>query len=446
VLTIWGRRLGRLCDGLSRRDFLRIGALGGGFTLADWLRLQAADNPHAPTAALPNKSVIMIFLLGGPSHLDTYDLKPDAPAEYRGEFKPIRTNVAGIQMCELFPRQAAMMDRLAIIRSIVSNDPGHGDNELVSGYNQIQNRTAHHPPIGAVVSRLRGTGPGGMPPSVSLRRMTFPDPLPEFKYDEEAGFLGMAHRPFMPTGPGMADLQLPDSVTVDRLEDRRNLLHRFDQLRRDLDASGTMTGLDVFQRRALEMVTSSRLRNALDLSKEDPRLLDRYWWQRGRRGHGEQLLLARRLIEAGAGFVSLALGYWDTHQTNFPIMRQLCSHLDQSLCALIEDLHQRGLDRNVLVVVWGEFGRTPKINKDAGRDHWVPAMSAVLAGGGLTMGQVVGATDARGEQVKDRPYRVPQVLSTIYRVLGIDPARTFPNHVGRPVPILDDREPVGELL
>ncbi len=440
MLTLWGAKRKLFCDGVPRREFLRIGTVSGLLSLADLFRVKARAGQ---AVSRPNKAVIMISLLGGPSHLDTYDLKPEAPAEYRGEFQPIATALDGVRICELFPRQAAVMDQVALLRSVISNEPGHGDNELVSGYNQIQNRIAQHPSIGAVVSKVRGGAPRGVPPFVSLRRLTFPHPLPEFEYDIEPGFLGPAHGPFMPDDAGMADLSLPSPVTWGRLEDRRGLLAAFDRLRSDLDASGNMKGVDSYQRQAFEVVSSNALRTALDLGKEDSRLQERY----GSHAAGRHLLLARRLVEAGAGFVSVAPGFWDTHQDNFNIMRRtLCPPLDQAFSALLEDLRERGLDQEVLVVLWGDFGRTPRINKDAGRDHWVPVMSTILAGGGLKMGQVIGSSDARGEQPKDRPYRVSQVLSTIYRAIGIDPAMTFTNGNGRPVYLLDDREPVSELL
>jgi hypothetical protein len=454
MLNLWGGRR-KLCDGISRRDFLSIGALGGALTLADLLRARATAR-----TPLPNKSVIMIYLLGGAAQLDTYDLKPAAPVEYRGEFNPIKTTVPGIDICELFPKQAALMDRLAIIRSLVAAPPnGHTDAEVMTGYNETEAARGRHPSFGAVVSRVRGSTADGVPPFVSLRRMSFPNPaiLPQFEC--EPGFLGVAHRPFLPEGAGLSDLQLQASVDPGRLEGRKELLAVFDDLRRDLDGSGVMGGLDAFHGRAFDMLTSGALRNALDLSKEDPRVIERYSLAGGPRNigfatgysQGTQVLLARRLVEAGVGFVSLSLGYWDTHGTGdgggFPKLRKtLCPQLDNALSALIEDLHQRGLDKDVVVIVWGEFGRTPRLNKDAGRDHWLPVMSAVIAGGGLKTGQVIGSTDARGEYPKDRPYRIAQVLSTIYRTIGIDPATTFPSSSGRPMYVLDDRDPIPELL
>jgi hypothetical protein len=282
-----------------------------------------------------------------------------------------------------------------------------------------------------VVSKVRGHDAADVTPFVSLRGMT---------RGLEPGFLGVAHRAFTPDGQGLRNLKLPGNVSADRLDDRKNLLTSFDTLRRDIDASGSMSGLDAFTVRAFDLVASGRIRNALDLSRENPRSRDRY------KGV-EQFLTARRLVEAGVGFVTLAYGGWDTHQSNFKILAHQLPVLDRGIANLIEDLHERGMADDVVTVVWGEFGRTPKINgNDGGRDHWAPVMSALVAGGGLKMGQAVGSTNARGEYPKDRPYRVPQVLATLYRAIGIDPAMTFTNGSGRPVHLLDDRDPVRELV
>jgi uncharacterized protein (DUF1501 family) len=462
MLTIWNGRPGRLCDGMNRREFVRVGALGGALSLADAFRIKAAAAPGAPTSALPNKSVIMVYLLGGPAQLDTYDMKPDAPVEYRGEFKPIRTNVGGIDICELFPKQATMMDKMAIIRSLSATAPnGHSDAEVMTGKSQVDAPRGQHPCIGSVISHARGMSAGGMPPYVNMRKMSFPTatPLPTMLFYLQAGFLGSAHRPLALTGsvddlwksPAVADLLLSEKVDHGRFSDRKQLLNGFDRMRRDLDASGAVSGLDAFQGRALEIVTSSRLRDALDIGKEPLAVRERFGAGASAHGQGAQLLLARRLVEAGAGFVEVALGYWDTHGPanvlGFPKMREaLCPTLDRGLSALIEDLHQRGLEKEVVVIVWGEFGRSPRINKDAGRDHWLPAMSAVISGGGLKMGQVIGSTDARGEYPKDRPYSISNVLSTIYQTIGIDPEMTFRDGSGRPRYLLDDRDLVRELL
>jgi hypothetical protein len=425
----------RFCDGLRRRDFLQIGAFGAGLTLADLLAARAASAASASSAASAKtasrsyKSAIMIYLPGGPSHMDMYDLKPDAPAEYRGEFRPIKTNVPGVEICEHFPLQARMWDKLACVRSIVSVDE-HSDSLVMTGYPDRVNRTANHPSFGSVVSKLRADNNGAVPPFVSLRGMS---------RGTEPGYLGIAHRPFTPGGAGNANLRLAKGVSLDLLDDRRGLLAAFDDTRRDIDASGTMKGMDAYTEKALEMVTAGVVRDALDLKKEDPKTLERY------KGV-EQFLTARRLVEAGVGCVTLSIGGWDTHGQNFTTLKKQLPLVDRGIANLIQDLHDRGMQDDVITVMWGEFGRTPKINGNAGRDHWAPVMSALIAGGGLKMGQAVGSTTAKGERPKDRPCTVPMILSTIYRQLGIDPSITFLNGSGRPMYILDEREPVKELL
>jgi hypothetical protein len=361
--------------------------------------------------------------------MDMYDLKPDAPKEFRGEFNPIPTNVPGVQICELFPLQARMWDKLAVIRSIVSVDE-HSDSLVMTGYSENTNRIAHHPSLGAVVSKLRGST-GDIPPFVSLRGSTI---------GTEPGYLGVGHRPFTPDGPGVNNLRMAQGVSAPRVADRKSLLHTFDSIRRDIDASDTMRGMDTFSARAFDMVASGTVRKALDLTHEEPRVRDRY------KGV-ESFLTARRLIEAGVGCVTLAIGGWDTHSSNFKTLRKQLPEVDRGIANLIQDLQDRGLDQDVVTVMWGEFGRTPKINNsDGGRDHWSPVMSALVAGGGLRMGQAIGASSSRGEYPKDRPLHPPQVLSTLYHALGIDPGQTFANGNGRPMYILDDREPVTELL
>ena len=428
MFTLWGAKQ-RFCDGISRRNFLQIGAFGAGLTLADMLRGRAAAQGSAGTRASSAKAAIMIYLPGGPSHMDMYDLKPNSPKEYRGEFKPIATNVPGVQICEHFPMQARMWDKLAVVRSIVSVDE-HSDSLVMTGYSEAKNRTQNHPSFGAVMSKVRGSS-ADVPPFVSLRGMS---------RGTEPGFLGVAHRPFTPSGPGVANLRLPGGVDAGRVEDRKALLSRFDDVRREIDASGTMKGMDSFTTRAFDMVASGTVRRALDLTREEPRARDRY------QGGAEVFLTARRLIEAGVGCVTLSYGGWDTHGQNFTQLRRQLPVVDRGVANLVQDLCDRGMDRDVAVVMWGEFGRTPRVNGGAGRDHWSPVMSAMVAGGGMKMGQAIGASSARGEYPKDRRVTAPQVLSTIYRAVGIDPSMTFPNGAGRPVYILDDREPISELL
>ncbi len=421
----------RFCDGVSRRNFMQIGAFGAGLTLADMLRMKEANAASAARkqGSRSQKAAIMIYLPGGPSHLDMYDLKPEAPVEFRGEFKPISTNVAGVQICEHFPMQAKMWDKLSAIRSIVSVDE-HSDSLVTTGFPDRVNRLADHPSFGSVVSKLRSESAGPVPPFVSLRGMS---------RGTEPGYLGVAHRPFTPGGQGNSNLKLANNVTANRLDARKGLLDVFDDTRREIDASGTMKGMDAYTERAVEMVTAGVVRDALDTKKEDKAVLERY------KGV-EQFLTARRLIEAGVGCVTLSIGGWDTHGQNFVQLKKQLPQVDRGIANLIQDLHDRGMQDDVVTVMWGEFGRTPKINMNAGRDHWSPVMGAMVAGGGLKMGQMVGTTTAKGERPKDSPYTVPQVMSTLYRAIGIDPSMTFPNGAGRPMYVLDEREPVKELV
>jgi hypothetical protein len=430
MITFLGKRQ-KFCDGINRRNFLRIGAFGAGLSLADMLRLQASAAPAASASTPKLKSAIMIYLPGGPSHMDMYDLKPDAPAEFRGEFKPIQTNVPGVQICEHFPMQAKMWDKLACVRSLVSVDE-HSDHLVMTGYSENTNRTQHHPSFGSVMSKLRA-GQADIPPFVSLRGMST---------GIEPGYLGVAHRAFSPDGPGLGNLKLKGGMTIEGMDDKKSLLTSFDNVRRDIDKGTTMAGLDAFSGRAFDMIASGNVHKALDLKHEDPRVLDRY------KGDGvSQFLKARRLVEAGVGCVTLSIGGWDTHSSNFKTLKKQLPEVDRGVANLVQDMHDRGMENDVVVVMWGEFGRTPKINgSDAGRDHWSPAMSALVAGGGLKMGQAVGATNSRGERPKDRPYQVPQLLATLYQAIGIDPAMTFQNGTGRPMYILDERRPVTELL
>ncbi|MDY3559429.1 DUF1501 domain-containing protein [Gemmata sp. JC673] len=429
MLTFWGSAQ-RYCDNVSRRNFLQLGAFGAGLTLADVLRARAGQSPVG-RAGTSQKAAIMIYLPGGPSHLDMYDLKPDAPAEFRGEFKPIKTNVSGVSICEHMPLQARMWDKLAVVRSLVSVDE-HSDSLVSTGFSEQVNRVAAHPAFGSVVAKLRADGGNDVPPFVSLRGGGSPG--------TEPGYLGPAHRPFTPSGAGVENLRLAGGVTGDRLGDRKDLLGKFDTARREIDASGAMKGMDAYAGRAFDMIASGVVRKALDLRNEPQKSRDRY------KGV-EQFLTARRLVEAGVGCVTLSYGGWDTHTGNFKELKRQLPLLDRGVANLIQDLHDRGMQDDVVTVVWGEFGRTPKINSsDAGRDHWSPAMSALVAGGGLKMGQAVGSTSAKGEYPKERPYKVPHLLATLYRAMGIDPAYTFPNGAGRPMYILDDRNTVEELL
>ena len=416
----------RTVRGTSRRDVLKLGGLAcTGLALPDLFRLRARGSTGAR-----NKSVILVWLRGGASHIDSFDMKPDAPAEVRGEFKPVRTNVPGIQVCEHLPRCAQVMDKLAIVRGIQSNDLGdHTPHYILTGSPDRGKR----PVFGAVVSHLRPKA-DGLPPYVSL--MYEPPGL----YDTEGPvYLGPAHRPFAPRDEGLANLRLPREITADRLGDRKELLRTFDTLSRAVEHRGNMSGIDAYTRRALEMAVSPRVREAFDLNREPAALRDRY----GK--YCENFLMARRLVEAGVTVVTLKVGDWDTHEKNFIDHKDQLPKLDRGLHALVTDLYDRGLEKDVAVVVWGEFGRAPKISRGDGRDHWPEAGAAVIAGGGFRTGQAIGETDSHGGRAKGRAYTPANVLATLYGHLGIDPVVTLPDHLGRPVYLLDDREPVREL-
>jgi hypothetical protein len=445
MLTIHGPRHRGYCDGVTRRDFLRIGALGlGGLTLPELLRAEEQSG-----RGLGHKAVIMVFLAGGPPHQDMVDLKPDAPAEIRGEFKPIPTNVPGIELCEHLPRLARMADRLAIIRTIVGARGEHAAVQCYTGYSEMESRLAGgRPSLGAILARLQGPVRSDMPPFVGLSPRTQHVPWGD---PGGPGYLGLKYAPFTPNGSDLENMTLK-GVTLDRFGDRKALLSSFDNLRREADADGSIEGMDSFQQRAFEILTSSRMVEALDLSREDPRLRARY-------GIGDMkpiddgppccmdhFLMARRLVEAGARCVTLSFGRWDYHNNNFGQCKERLPKLDMALSALLDDLYVRGLDKDVTVVVWGEFGRTPKINKDGGRDHWPPVSCAILAGGGMRTGQVIGQTNRLAEVPKDRPVTFASVFATLYHNLGLDPATTLPNRSGRPMYLLDDREPVHELI
>jgi uncharacterized protein (DUF1501 family) len=446
MLTILGSgQSGRFCDGLSRRAFLQIGGLAlGGLSLPQLLRAESAagkSNPH--------KGIIMIFLPGGPSHQDMFDLKPEAPAEFRGEFKPIKTNVPGIEISEHLPLTAAVMDKLVVIRSIVGATGDHDAFQCQTGRTKRNQPQGGWPSMGSVLSKLKGPAHPAMPAFVGLApkmgHMEWADP-------GQSGFLGVAHAPFKPEGDGKANMVL-NGITLERLSDRKALLTSFDRFRRDADASGMMSGLDNFNQQAFGVLTSSRLMEALDISLEDPRIRDRYGKgdPKNRDDGGpklmEHFLIARRLIEAGSRCVTLAFSRWDHHGQNFRALRQDLPLLDQGLSALIRDIHERGLQDSISVVVWGEFGRTPKINKDSGRDHWPNVSCAVLAGGGMRTGQVIGSTDRTAAEAKDRPVHFQEVFATLYKSLGIDTNQVTVNDLGgRPQYLVDHRLPLHEVI
>lgn len=446
MLNIYGRKK-RLCDGLTRREMLTIGALGlGGLALPDLLRAEAQQG-----RSNSRKAVIMIYLCGAPPHQDMYDLKMQAPAEIRGEFQPIETNVPGIEICEHLPRLARIMDKLVPIRSVYGSPDGNHDSFICyTGRAVTQQPPGGWPSVGSTLSKLMGPVSPGIPPFIGLSPRAG---HPPYGSPGHPGFLGAAHSAFRPNGEGQSDLRL-NGISVDRLQDRKQLLLSVDRLRRDLDSSGKMDALDAFTQQALGVLTSSTLADALDVSKEDPRVRERYGkgdpnnYGDGAPRNLEHFLIARRLVEAGARCVTLNFGRWDFHGQNFSEFKNTHGPLfDQGMSALVEDLHERGLDKDVSVVAWGEFGRTPVINKDAGRDHWPQVGGALLAGGGMKTGQVIGATDRLGGTPVDRPVHFGEVLATLYRQLGLDPnALTLRDLAGRPQYLVDHHLAMPELI
>jgi hypothetical protein len=425
----------RYCDRLPRRNFLQVGAVAAcGLGLADFLR---ADERRASDANYKKKSIINVYLGGGPSHMDTFDMKPRAPKEFRGEFKAVDTSVPGVQICEHMPRLAAMMQKLAIVRSLTGIYEEHSPHQTETGWSEQSLRTSGgRPSLGAVVAKLHGANNGSAPTFVDLTGHT------------RHGFLGSVYGAFRPDGEGRANLTLTGGVTTGRLDDRQKLLGGLDRLKRDADASGSMKAMDSFAQRAVSVITSGQIAKALDVRQEDPRLRERYVGSLASPDpENDRFLLARRLIGAGVRCVSLAWGGWDTHGNNFGHLKGQLPRLDRGLAALIDDLDAHGLLQDTIVVVWGEFGRTPRVNQGAGRDHWPRAMSVLLAGGQLQTGQVIGATNRLGEQPHDRPIHLQEVFATLYQHMGIDPRyTTLVDNNGRPQYLVDRNTGVRELL
>ncbi len=440
----------RFCDGRSRRSFLQLGGMAmGGLSLPQILAAENAAPKTAKSGGLGHKAVIMIYMPGGPAHQDMYDLKMEASREIRGEFKPIKTRVPGIEICELLPRLARNMDKLIPIRSIVGAKDRHESFQCLTGRLNERQPTGGWPEMGSSLSELHGSTIPGIPPFVALSPRMQHRPYNNGK----SGFLGSAHAPFKPMDEGKEDLTLT-GITLDRLDDRGKLLRRFDQFRRDVDNSRSMEGFDAFTQQAFGILTSSQLSEALDLDKENPKVRERYGKGTGKhQGDGaprlnEQFLLARRLVEAGVRCVTLSYSFWDWHDNNFELGRENLPDFDRAMASLVEDLHNRGLDQDVTVIAWGEFGRTPRINKKGGRDHWPRVSSALLAGGGMRTGQVIGSTTRDGGEALDRPVHFQEVFATLYHNLGLDTeTATVPDLQARPRYLVDQGyKPLPEVM
>jgi hypothetical protein len=442
---------------LDRRSFVRSGLVGlSTLGLADLLRLEGQARalrqpPHN------KKALLVLWLWGGPSHLETFDLKPDAPAEYRGEFHPIATNVPGIEICEHLPRLARQADKFSLIRSCSHGSPGHvnSTHTMLTGYpgdlNEQPPFRPKYPDVWAVTNKVLGPREAGFPPHIVVPHMRY----------QGAAYLGSSLDPLVVGGdPNEPKFKMPNlTAQADfrpRIEERLGLLSNFDRLRRDIDTSGAMDSLDEFHQQAASMLTSDRVARAFDIQAEDDATRERY----GRNIVGQRCLLARRLIEAGARIVSVDFPHvpgqkafsWDDHASVWNIFEEMRTRLpvlDQVVSAMIDDIYDRGLQDDVLLVVMGEMSHTPRLSNfqgQPGREHWGNTMSIFMAGGGMRNGQVIGATNRKGDEVVERPVKPADVLATWYRFLGIPLDLHFTDFAGRPTPILPEGEPIAELF
>ncbi|MES2788009.1 MAG: DUF1501 domain-containing protein [Planctomycetota bacterium] len=454
MLTLNGSRLPSFCDRATRRSFLQIGGLClGGISLPGLLQAEELQRANQGTSPAPrHRGVIMIYMPGGPPHQDMYDLKPDAPVEVRGEFDPIKTSVPGIEISEHMPRLAQRMERFSIIRSLIGSDGAHASNLCVTGApygdKKIQGGAPH---FGSNVSAVQGQTNRAVPAVADLSEIMQHGP-----YNVGGpGFLGSAHQPFRPDGETKANMQLNETLSS-RMEYRRALLTAFDRFRHETDARRDLGVLETHVDQALDVLTSSRVMEALDLDREDPKVRARYgtdddkilpYSHLGYRALVSRFLVARRLIEAGVRCVTVSFADFDWHGGNFIHGRKVLPVFDQAITALVDDIHDRGLSDDVSVVAWGEFGRTPRINPTGGRDHWPQVSCALLAGGGMKTGQVIGSTSRLAETAQNRPVHYGEVHATLYHNLGIDiDAATIRDRSGRPRYLIDDHRPIPELI
>lgn len=430
-------------DGFSRRNFLQLGAPILGLGLSDLLKIRASAKESSTRKS--NKSLIVFWTNGGMSQQDTYDMKPNAPAEYRGMYRPISTSVSDINVTERFPMQAKVMHQISQVRSVHHENGIHAPSAhwMQTGYfgPTLARNAAQKPSFGSVISRSLGAHSEHIPPYVTIPKSE------AFGY-QGAVYLGKAFNPFEvgmdPNSKNfkVPNLALPKGLSLKSVESRRELLNKFDTLNREVDKSGVIEGLDTFKTQALEMVTGERVRKAFDLSSEDSKLRDQY----GRHQYGQSALLARRLVEAGSTCVTVNTGYWDHHNNIEKGLEQHLPPLDRAIATLIQDLDQRGMLNDVLIFCAGEFGRTPMINGHAGRDHWSNCFTVMFAGGGMPGGRVVGASEKFGGGVVERTTTPMDLLATIYQTLGIPLDTHFNDASGRPTSIIDTGKPIRELF
>jgi len=444
---------GRYCDGMSRRSFVQLGVAGmAAAGLGDVARAKHAAGKGNDNAA------ILIWLDGGPSHLDTYDLKPKAPAEYRGIWMPIPTNVPGMDVTELFPLQAQHADKFSIVRSLHHDTGGHfhGGHYMLTTKSLGPNNTGTFPSIGSIVARERGPRRRGMPSYISVPVASSIGLRPGYF---GGNWMGMQYDPFQTGGDPnnanfkVANLNLPGGMTVGRLADRRDLNQQLDRISKTVERGTLFEAMDKFDRDAFEFVSGARARKAFDINSEDPKLRDSY----GRSNWGQSTMLARRLVEAGSTFVTVHFGGWDHHWNLESGYKSVLPRVDKAVSGLLKDLSDRGMLESTLVILCGEFSRTPRMNNGGnggpagskgtpGRDHWGNSLFCLLAGGGIRGGQVIGSTNAKGERPLSRAVKPCNLHATIYKALGMDPTLHLIDHQGRPTPVLEDPTPIHELF
>ena len=434
MLNLYFDRAQRNCEGQTRRNFLKVGTLGAGaLALPDLLRGRA--EAAAAGKSVKDTSVVWIWLGGGPTHVETFDPKMTAPSEYRSVTGEESTPIPGVTIGGTFPKMAKVVDKMALVRSFAHTNSGHsgGTHYVMTGYDNKQADNGGlptRPSIGSILSRVRGAShpESGVPTYVRLGGI----------FGDGASFLGPAYGPFDQNGQARKNMTL--TLPEERISDRRNLLGSLDRLNRQVDRTGVMDGLDQFEKQAFNLVFGDAT-HAFDLKKENPKVVERYG-----KGLGEQLLLARRLCEAGCGFVTLNYGGWDMHGQIEQSMKRTSPALDQAVAAFVEDTYQRGLNEKILLVITGEFGRTPRVNKSAGRDHWAPLSTLALAGGGLKMGQVIGESASKVDVPKSAPITPQDLMATVFQVLGIDQRQSFPSNAGRPTMMVEKGRPISELV